>query len=37
MNINSIQAQMVIELSYFLLIVAILVGLILWWTRNDRL
>ena len=37
MNTNSIQAQLVIELSWFILIVAVLVGLILWWTKNDRL
>jgi uncharacterized iron-regulated membrane protein len=37
MNTNSIQAQLIIELSWFILIVAILVGLILWWTKNDRL
>lgn len=33
----SIQGQMFIEFSWFILIVAILVGLILWWTKNDRL
>jgi len=37
MNTNSIQAQLAIELSWFILIVAILVGLILWVTKNDRL